>query len=618
MVPDGDFERRIQALLDGHPLNAAPDRGQSPELADPLFVIDAIARASRTAIFGREDSPDPSVSRQWGHLEIRSEIGRGASGTVYRAWDSRLAREVALKLLPSDTGAGVDALEEGRLLARLNHPHIVRVFGADTYDGIAGVWMELLEGDTLDTVRARDGAAGVEEVLLIGIDLARATSAVHGAGLLHRDIKGRNILREWGGRVVLMDLGAGRSAAPGNGGSDGTGTPLYMAPEIIAGGPATIQSDIYSLGVVLFRLLAGVFPVAADDLTSLRDAHARGSRTALSVLRPDVGNAAGAVVERACNPVPGSRYQSAAEFEVALVEALADTLSARMPIRSRVARLRADWGRTAAVAVSIAAVLSMALATTWNTNPVRAGRRAFGLVVPPRSPLYLTMNGGLGVLRATDFQVMAQNPATASAIAVSDDLGVRTMASMPPWPSGAAFDLDGRPLPAPRMAADGLCCFSDGTTDGAANYAVRMDSVLTNPIGSRRLEPPALYRFTRDWDHPEQLFALAPAGVYVGVGYSARTRSFWISRRYMGSATIEEWSRDGRHLSTPISQTDSLLTGVAIDPLDDTVWAIRPQPSAVLRLENFEQSGRYLASLELPRPRVLLGAGGAEFPWRRP
>jgi hypothetical protein len=332
-------------------------------------------------------------------------------------------------------------------------------------------------------------------------------------------------------------------------------------------------------------------------------------------LRPKAGSAAATAIEKACNPDPAARYRSAAEFEVGLVEALVQTLSERVPVRSRLGRLRAEWGRTVAVAIASVAMLSIALAAAWNTSQVRAGRRLLGIPVAPRSPLYLTMNGALGIVRSGRLTIHAHNPATATSIGVSADLGVRTMAAVPPWPSGAAFDLAGRPLPAPRMAADGLCCFGDGTSDGEWNDAIRMDSVLTSPIGSRRLEPPALYRFTREWDAPEHLFALAPDGAYGGVAYSGRTRSFRISRRYPGLASIEQWSRGGRLLSTPISLQDSFLTGVAVDALDGTIWAAWPQPSALLRLENLDPSGRHLGSLEVARPLVLLDVSGAEFPW---
>jgi serine/threonine-protein kinase len=179
----------------------------------------------RLALFGCEAIPEPAIAQRWGHLEIRAEVGRGASGTVFRAWDARLAREVALKLFTAEAGAG-DALEEGRLLARLNHPHIVRVFGVDIHGGIAGIWMELLEGETLDAILARDGVFSAEETLFIGIDLAQALAAVHSAGLLHRDIKTRNVLCERGGRIVLMDLGAGRAVQQTPTHGDATGTPM--------------------------------------------------------------------------------------------------------------------------------------------------------------------------------------------------------------------------------------------------------------------------------------------------------------------------------------------------------------------------------------------------------
>ena len=206
-----DFESAVQSLLDGRPLETSASAGDDQPLT-ALRIVDVIARRHRTALFGTEVSPDAAVSDRWGGLDLRSEIGRGASGVVYRAWDSRLAREVALKLFEPGAEAGERALEEGRLLARLRHPHIVTVFGADVHDRVPGIWMELLEGDTLDEILERDGPFGEVEALLIGIDLAAALAAVHAAGLLHRDVKARNVVRERGGRIVLMDLGAGRSA----------------------------------------------------------------------------------------------------------------------------------------------------------------------------------------------------------------------------------------------------------------------------------------------------------------------------------------------------------------------------------------------------------------------
>src|SRR5262245_34164101 len=176
MAPDQEFERAIQALLDGRPVADRQDAGGGAAGSlEPLRVMDAIARAHRAALFGNDLPLDRSATTHWGHLEVRREIGRGASGTVYRAWDPRLAREVALKLFSEDAAPG-DALEEGRLLARLRHPHIVSVYGADAHDGISGIWMELLDGETLDDILARDGVFAAEQGLLVGLDLARALS----------------------------------------------------------------------------------------------------------------------------------------------------------------------------------------------------------------------------------------------------------------------------------------------------------------------------------------------------------------------------------------------------------------------------------------------------------
>src|SRR5688500_14693402 len=127
MAPESDLDP-IAALLDGRPL--APGRAAGISGNDePICIIDGIARAYRTLLFGGETALDDRIPSTWGHLEIRGELGRGASATVYRAYDTRLRREVALKLLAPDASTAAAALDEGRLLARLDHPHIVDVFG---------------------------------------------------------------------------------------------------------------------------------------------------------------------------------------------------------------------------------------------------------------------------------------------------------------------------------------------------------------------------------------------------------------------------------------------------------------------------------------------------------
>jgi serine/threonine-protein kinase len=252
----------------------------------------------------------------WGPLQIRGEVGRGSFGVVYRAWDPRLEREVALKLIENRTTATV--LKEGRLLARIRHPNVVTVFGADEFGGRAGIWMEFLTGRTLNAIVDEQGPFGPHEAALIGRDVCRALAAVHGQGVVHRDITAKNVMREAGGRTVLMDFGTGDQIAADGGAAPLAGTPLYLAPEVLTGAPSTAASDIYSLGVLLYYLASGEFPVVAASLEELRDAHAAGKRTAVRDARPDLQAAFVQAVERALDADPANRYHSAGAFEAAL------------------------------------------------------------------------------------------------------------------------------------------------------------------------------------------------------------------------------------------------------------------------------------------------------------
>ena len=187
-------------------------------------------------------------------------IASGAFGDVYRAWDPQLNREVALKLLrraPDADAHADEVVNEGRLLARLRHPHIVSVYGAARIDGQVGLWMEFLRGRTLAQAVTTDGALPTRKVAEIGAALCDALGAVHKAGLVHRDVKAQNVMLADDGRVVLMDFGAGGDLR--HVGLDMAGTPLYLAPEVARGAPASPQSDVYSLGVLLRYAATGAY-----------------------------------------------------------------------------------------------------------------------------------------------------------------------------------------------------------------------------------------------------------------------------------------------------------------------------------------------------------------------
>src|SRR5436309_8431321 len=149
---------------------------------------------------------------RWGPFDLREQIGAGGFGVVYRAWYPELQKHVALKLLHREISRTADQesalIDEARRLARVRHPNVIVVFGADRHDGIVGFWMELVKGVTLAQLLLDRGPFGPREAALVGIDICQALAAVHHAGLVHGDLKARNVMREQGGRHLLMDFGA--------------------------------------------------------------------------------------------------------------------------------------------------------------------------------------------------------------------------------------------------------------------------------------------------------------------------------------------------------------------------------------------------------------------------
>jgi serine/threonine-protein kinase len=244
-------------------------------------------------------------------------VGSGSYGDVYRAWDPRLDREVALKLLRRRvTSDASPVIEEGRLLARVRHPNAVTVHGADYVDGRAGIWMEFIDGITLEDDLRRRGPLPVAEVAAIGVTLCQALDAVHKVGIVHRDLKAQNVMRDAAGRIVLMDFGSGVSDEPRDAAVGGT--PLYLSPEVLVGSAATIRSDIYAVGVLLFHLLTGGYPFEGSSVDDVRARQRLGQPASLRRARRDVPKRLRVAIERALAVEPLQRYETASDFERAL------------------------------------------------------------------------------------------------------------------------------------------------------------------------------------------------------------------------------------------------------------------------------------------------------------
>ena len=349
-MPEDRLARVAGAIADGTPVDWMLEEGaatpQDKPLLQQLRVVAEIASAAQ----GWE------LGDTWGSLRLVSRLGSGMFGDVFRAHDEHLQRDVALKLV-REPGLASASVAEGRLLAQVRHRSVVDVYGADSIHGCAGIWMELIEGRTLEDLLRERGAWDASAAALAGAELCSALAAVHTTGLVHRDVKAQNVMRESGGRIVLMDFGVGHAQGPA--GRPPAGTPLYMAPETLAGESATRRSDLYSVGVLLYHLVTGAYPVKGTTLEELRRAHAARERVFLRDARPDLPDAFVSAVERALQAEPERRYATAGEMEQALLE----TLRAKEP-----SARRAGSGRRLQAGLGVAA-LGALLAVVFLSRP---------------------------------------------------------------------------------------------------------------------------------------------------------------------------------------------------------------------------------------------------------
>ena len=263
----------------------------------------------------------PGEGGAWGPLLLVRKIGEGSYGEVYQAHDTWLDHPVALKLLKREAESRVqpsDLLHEARKLARVRHNNVVTVHGADRHNGRVGFWMDFVDGETL-AARVAKGRLSAGEATSVGQEVCRALAAVHRANIIHRDVKAQNVMRAHdGGRIILMDFGAGQFVDDPSLGRRAQGTPLYLAPEVLRGEDATVRSDIYAAGVLLYHLVTSRFPIEGASPRELNDAHERGARRRLRDERPDLPDSFIAIVERAIDPDPERRYASAGEMEAKL------------------------------------------------------------------------------------------------------------------------------------------------------------------------------------------------------------------------------------------------------------------------------------------------------------
>ncbi|MFZ0761003.1 MAG: serine/threonine-protein kinase, partial [Candidatus Sulfotelmatobacter sp.] len=379
-----------------------PERWQ--QVQDVLEKALQLAPSERSAFLGRVCSPDPSLRREVetllasssevrssflqssstlrvtltsgtkvGDYEVKSLLGSGGMGEVYRARDSRLGRDVAIKVLPSFLSSDSDRLrrfeQEARAAAALNHPNILAVFQMGTYEGAPYLVSELLEGETLRE-QIRRGRLSVRKAIDYGVQIARGLAAAHEKGIVHRDLKPENLFVTKDGRVKILDFGLAKLTQPHSGSensaltlTEGTeagvvmGTVGYMSPEQVRGQTTGHRADIFAFGAILYEMLAGkrAFqkPTSPETMTAILNEDPPG----ISQVTTNIPPALQRVVHRCLEKNPEQRFQSASDLAFAL-DALSESGGAAYPATAAKASIGAGkrWKVIVPAAVAVLAL----------------------------------------------------------------------------------------------------------------------------------------------------------------------------------------------------------------------------------------------------------------------
>jgi serine/threonine-protein kinase len=317
-----------------------------------------------------------------GRYRLETRIGAGGMSTVYCALDETLERRVAIKLLNREVSSDSDELErfrrEARAVAQLSHPHIVGVIDAGEDEGRPYIVFEYVEGETLKERIRRLGKLPIPEAVAYAIEIARALGAAHNRNIIHRDVKPQNVLIDEEGSAKVTDFGIARTLDEEGLTADGRviGTTDYVSPEQALGHEVTGQSDLYSLGIVLYEMLTGEVPYKGDSQVAVAMKHVREPLPDIQRARPEISAALASVVDRATAKRPSDRYRDDAELIADLEDALA-----------------IETARSGSATGEVTAVLRTLPSQTSRVVPFRLRHRLAALLL-----LLLAAAGVVGVL----------------------------------------------------------------------------------------------------------------------------------------------------------------------------------------------------------------------------
>ncbi len=436
------------------------------------------------------------IGKTIARYHILAKLGAGGMGVVYRAHDAQLDRDVAFKILPDETVQSEEArsrlLREARTASQLSHPHICHVYEAGQADGHVYIAMELLDGTALSESIPPKGLP-LETILRIGTHIAEALAHAHGKGVIHRDLKANNVIVTPDGRAVVLDFGlAKRELMEDEGTTESLsiaatatgvimGTPTYLSPEVLQGGRATAQSDIWALGVVLYDMASGNLPFQGRSIAELCGAILKDTPEPLSErVHPGLR----AVIQRCLAKEPSQRYKLASEAQAALQALQPGSGSGS----GSGIHTRPHWGRLGVYAAGIAVTAATVLVATdvirW---PAQIGGGASGVRI--RSLAVLPLANLSGDSRQEYF-----------ADGLTDELiaDLASIKSLKVISRTSAMRYKGASKPLPEIAHElGV----DGIVEGSvlrSNDRVRIKVQLIEAASDRHLWAQSYDRDTRD------------------------------------------------------------------------------------------------------------------------
>jgi Tol biopolymer transport system component len=402
------------------------------------------------------------IGQRLGPYEITAQIGEGGMGLVYKAKDSQLGREVALKVLPEGLTQDAERLarfeREAKLLASLNHPNIAQIYGLETSGGSPALVMELVEGPTLAD-RLAQGSLSIDESLSIARQIAEALEEAHEKGIIHRDLKPQNVKASIEGKVKVLDFGLAKAMEPAGAASGGAagggavggqlthsptltspalgtlhgvilGTAAYMAPEQAKGFAVDKRCDVWAFGVVLFEMLTGVSPFVGD---SVPDTLARVLQRDIdfAVLPDATPPAIRRLLRRCLERNPKNRLHDIADARIVLDDQLAGKLAEAAIPEASPARPSSAARRTA-LAAAVALLVALGAASGWLARrpapPAQAPLSRLSIRLPPENPYKVQSIPGRSIAISRDGSLVAY----VAASGVREQLVVRPLGELSP------------------------------------------------------------------------------------------------------------------------------------------------------------------------------------------